>query len=1069
METLPATISWWCSKAGAQQIKKLAEIYSQDQDLPKYLGALGKVFILEFKSSRDVKHLEIARQNLGKAVELTPQDHPDRADHLHSLAMVSATRYKRLGSIGDLEATLQYRREAVKLTPQDHPAKAKYLQNLAASLTDRHQKLGDQKDLHTAVQYDLEAVQLTSNDDPARAERVQNLATSFKDRYERLGDLKDLDAALQYYQEAAELTPKDDPVRVQRLQNLGISLTDRYRRLGDSKDLEAALQCDQEALELTPKNDPARADCLHNLGASFTDQYLMFRNSRDLEAALQYHQEAVELTPINHPARADRLQSLAISLSNRYQRFGDMRDLEATLQYKLQVLEAVPEGRPRADCLYSLAVSLNDRYQRLGDLKDLEAALQYNREAVELTPSNDPARAQCLHNLGASLIVQYRRLHNPKDLEAALQYHQEALELTPSNHPARADRMQGLAVALTEKYWKLHALKDLEAALKYKLQALELVPGDSLTRSSHLQSLAVSLVDRYLELGDLKDLEAALHYHQEAADLTPKNDPNRAFHLQNLALAYSERYKRLHNQQDLENTHTNYSASFDIAALNLEVSWKAAKTWVSFTTDYDSDPAYCIAAISAAFKLLPELLWIGNSISARHDAIHRLDVGKVTSDAVRSWIRAENLTAAVEFAEQGLATVIQQTLQLKTDIDGLPPDQAESLKHLSIQLYTGTSTDPMKTVNDRNEILKDIRKQPGFEYFLLPKPYKELRRAAKQGPVVILNSHQDFCDGIILLNPTSEPVHLELKVTCNQLLFQQTVLKELIIRCNARTRDQATDGRLFDLLTWLWTSIVEPIYQVLQSNGIHNGRLWWLPIGAFTSLPLHACPPADATDQFIHSYTTTLGSLIEAQTKKPVVTKVGIVGVTHTNMLGANHLVGVAQEVENILLIIPKPCVDCIKGEQATVDAVKAQLENCSWLHLACHGKQDLSEPTKSHLLLYNGNLELDTILKMPLLNSEVVFLAACQTAMGDSQIVNESFHLSGGFIAAGFRGAIGTLWSMNDEDGPLVAKVFYSHLFQGGQLPEASGAAEALHLAVKELRKQNVPYERWIPFIHTG
>ncbi|KAJ7819885.1 CHAT domain-containing protein, partial [Mycena leptocephala] len=145
------------------------------------------------------------------------------------------------------------------------------------------------------------------------------------------------------------------------------------------------------------------------------------------------------------------------------------------------------------------------------------------------------------------------------------------------------------------------------------------------------------------------------------------------------------------------------------------------------------------------------------------------------------------------------------------------------------------------------------------------------------------------------------------------------------------------------------------------------------------------------------------------------------------------------------------------------------QLQDCSWVHLACHGKQDLVEPTKSHLLLYGGNLELETILKMPLSNSQFVFLAACQTAMGDTGLRNESFHLGGGFIAAGFRGAIGTLWSMNDADGPLVAEIVYSHLFRDGRQPQAIDAAGALQLAVKELRARNVPYERWIPFIHMG
>jgi CHAT domain-containing protein len=148
---------------------------------------------------------------------------------------------------------------------------------------------------------------------------------------------------------------------------------------------------------------------------------------------------------------------------------------------------------------------------------------------------------------------------------------------------------------------------------------------------------------------------------------------------------------------------------------------------------------------------------------------------------------------------------------------------------------------------------------------------------------------------------------------------------------------------------------------------------------------------------------------------------------------------------------------------------VKKQLEACPWIYLACHGKQDLEDPPKSHLQLYESTLELGTILQMPLPKSEFVFLAACQTAMGDTMLMNESFHLGAGFIAAGFRGAIGTMWSMADEDGPVVAEIIYSHLFCHGREPQANDAAEALQLAVNHLKSRKVPYERWVPFIHMG
>jgi hypothetical protein len=347
----------------------------------------------------------------------------------------------------------------------------------------------------------------------------------------------------------------------------------------------------------------------------------------------------------------------------------------------------------------------------------------------------------------------------------------------------------------------------------------------------------------------------------------------------------------------------------------------------------------------------------------------------------------------------------------------------------------------------------------------------------------------------------SDPIHVPLPtVTLDMLNSQKGMLRELLGQCNVRTREQSTSTRLFghrerfssktceehftDLLNWLYLGVVSPIYRVLESvcdflsllsfigswahcthHGIHNGRLWWLTAGAFTGLPLHASSPKAG---FIHSYTSTLGSLLEAYAKKGSPAKVGVVGVTHTSG-HSNFLPAVKKEIQKISAIIKEPQVDCLEGEQATIDAVKFELQNCSWVHLACHGKQDLVEPNQSHLLLYDGILKLESILQMPLLNAEFVFLAACQTAMGDTKLVNESFHLGGGFIAAGFRGAIGTMWSIKDQDGPVVADIFYSYLFREGQQPQATDAAEALHFAVEELKAQKVPFERWIPFIHMG
>ncbi|KAJ7686100.1 hypothetical protein B0H17DRAFT_1072701 [Mycena rosella] len=74
-----------------------------------------------------------------------------------------------------------------------------------------------------------------------------------------------------------------------------------------------------------------------------------------------------------------------------------------------------------------------------------------------------------------------------------------------------------------------------------------------------------------------------------------------------------------------------------------------------------------------------------------------------------------------------------------------------------------------------------------------------------------------------------------------------------------------------------------------------------------------------------------------------------------------------------------------------------------------------------------------------------------------------------GGFIVAGFRGVIGTMWTMQDEDGAPLADTFYTHLFANDRKPQASDTAKALQLSVRKMRDAGLPPKNWVPFIHVG
>jgi len=59
-------------------------------------------------------------------------------------------------------------------------------------------------------------------------------------------------------------------------------------------------------------------------------------------------------------------------------------------------------------------------------------------------------------------------------------------------------------------------------------------------------------------------------------------------------------------------------------------------------------------------------------------------------------------------------------------------------------------------------------------------------------------------------------------------------------------------------------------------------------------------------------------------------------------------------------------------------------------------------------------------------------------------------------------------MWSIKDQDAPLVADEVYACLFMDKQ-PDHTQAAYALHHAVRQLRQQNVSFASWVPFIHVG
>ena len=240
-------------------------------------------------------------------------------------------------------------------------------------------------------------------------------------------------------------------------------------------------------------------------------------------------------------------------------------------------------------------------------------------------------------------------------------------------------------------------------------------------------------------------------------------------------------------------------------------------------------------------------------------------------------------------------------------------------------------------------------------------------------------------------------------------------------------------------------------------------------------MPIHAAGLYDTnergtkvSDFVISSYTPTVSALLQSPNSNHV--GQSILAVAQTASAGQSALPNTRQEIE---LLRDRASLNgtnftIVQDDLATVERVVNEMNTCSWIHLACHGIQDLEDPTKSAFILADGHLELAEIIRHPLPHAEFAFLSACQTATGDAKLAEEAVHLAAGMLLAGYRGVIATMWAILDKDGPVVARIVYDEMLRDGNADYTRGAY-ALHHAVEHLRLSGAPYMAWLPFIHMG
>ena len=795
-----------------------------------------------------------------------------------------------------------------------------------------------------------------------------------------------------------------------------------------------------------------------------------------------------------------------------------------------------------------------------GQLADLDMGIAYFQAADHAVTDHDPDRLIYLDNIGVALSARFERTGDQSNLDEAISIHQETVGSSAADDPDRARYLANLGASLGKRGQLTGDTANMAQAVACLRDAIAATPADDPGYRDRLSNFGVLLLTAFEVTGQPADLDEAIDCLRRVANATAASHPDRSAYLDNLGRALRKRFEHGTQMADLEQAIEAYREGARIPAAQPRWRLEAARQWGQCAM-LAGLPETAAEAYKAAMELLPLTAWHGLDQAAREYHL-RISAG-LAADAAAAMLTTGHPAQAVELLELGRSMLWTQALHLRQDLTELKeraPDMAAALEsardilnssatgltkikermpehaaHWEIQRVLDQSSDyaymtwdaerggeaGQLILEDRQQAAREwdatveqVRKIPGFEHFLRPASFADLRTAGDGGPVVIVNVSLHGSHAL-LLSPhagqgsESAPSVVPLPdAPIGAATEQSEILRSALRRISdpaAGWQDREADRHaVFDVLTWCWEAIAQPVLAALGFTETPQGRVedwprvWWCPTGAAAGLPLHAAgvhprttfqyrrmgdetATADSVaGRVISSYTPTLSALVHARIRSASdQVRQLAVGMPEAPSYAPNTtpLPAVNSEFQVLASGLPEPDhATHLLGPAATHGAVMTALPNHSWLHLSCHAFQH-RDPLLSAFLLHDQPLTLADLARLDLRETGLAYLAACQTASGDPDLADEALHLAGAMRMIGFRHVLAAMWSISDPVAPAIADMIYAHLLHTDpdhpspvDRPEAARTSYALHHAVTHLR-QAFPDQPllWAPYIHLG
>ncbi|CAG9986780.1 unnamed protein product [Clonostachys byssicola] len=1000
-----------------------------------------------FEDTGEAADLKLAIEHLESGLEFTT-DVSTLASLHHTLGCIYNERYIISDAVSDSDESFKNHQASLDLTPLDDPSRIDRTADKARAFCTRG--LNSEEKLHfdECIRLLEECVGQLGSASLLTLTQHKLLGDAYQARWlQRLESIDDVERSISLHTQILDRFPNDISRRA-TLAELAQLFLFKFDETDDVSLLETSLEHSRRALDTwtdgNAKNE-LRAELFRIAGKTFERRYKRLEEASDLEACIDSYKSAVDALA-DHSPPLERFQSLimlAEGYEARYQSAESITDLDIsirTVQKALDLASLATDQQSLGNRL--LGSSYQGRYVRTGELPDLDQAIARYRKARELEPYRDEQATFSLAGLAEVLHLRYDKMGQERDMKESVDAATEALSFLqgPSNNWKRIPLLRTMTLAY------------LEAAMKHLKVWENSLSKDDFQYSENLFAISHVYIDKAEASGSEGDYEISIRKMQNAVDCTAEDDPDRSHRLQALGWEFHSRFERLREAEDLDTALKIYHRAFkDVRALprdqinagNILAHW--------LVTAGNISSAYQVA--TKTLPLVSHLTPRSLVVSDKQKLLKGIP-GLSTLVGAVTLMAGKEPYEALQHIELARGVITSSLRDLRSDALELQfshPNLSEKLHQLRELL----NSDPISTSsfdNPRHDagrqldsLLEQIRGLHGFDRFLLPPSEKQIKSAAVNGPIVMINVHRERCDALIVR--TDHIVSLALP----DLHHAQ------VLEYAAKDIDR-------EILEWLWDTTTLPIMEFLGYHEMPTNSPWprvfWITTGPLSSFPIHCAgyhysgSTKTVMDRVISTYSASVGAIIQG---RQVTSRISSKEWQNKKALlvGVQELRYAPEEISQIQKLCAGMHLKTVILEPQR-NAVLDFLPECEVFHFAGHGMSHPLDPSKSSLKMSDEPLTVQDLFNIKLHDKApfLAYLSACSTGRSeDEELVDEGLHLIGACQMAGFRNVVGTLRRVDDGVCVQVANMTYEWMKNSRLSNESVG--EGLHHAIRMLRGQ--------------